>query len=171
MLEADLRPSNPLPATLAPRCTTYDSKTWHWCPLSAHIASPGPHPVLVMGRSDPKERKLTFEQSKTPSCWQSLSDTEEAPRGDRAMAPLDGTADISELRAGFKSINARFDTFTSLLNCMGEHLDCHAFQLDGAEWQITEAEDNTTMTNRLEKVEKLLKLRVAKNEDLKGALS
>ncbi|KAJ1126029.1 hypothetical protein NDU88_004442 [Pleurodeles waltl] len=72
-----------------------------------------------------------------------------------------------KLRAGFKAIDARFNTIVGHLDHMGECFDRHDTRLEHVEDQISKVEDNTAkMTKRLEVLESHLRTVAIKNEDL-----
>ncbi|KAJ1169566.1 hypothetical protein NDU88_001459 [Pleurodeles waltl] len=70
-----------------------------------------------------------------------------------------------ELCEGFRVIDTWFDTLTSHIDRMGEHLDCQNVCLDGAEERIsTLKDDSNSVKRRPEKVEAVLKYVSTNNE-------
>ncbi|KAJ1106949.1 hypothetical protein NDU88_004347 [Pleurodeles waltl] len=84
------------------------------------------------------------------------------------LMPLDGVMTImAELRDGFTSLGARFNALNSRMDQLCEQLNQQTFRLDGVDRRILEIEDdNTNIEMHLQKVERLLKLTVSKNEEL-----
>ncbi|KAJ1194032.1 hypothetical protein NDU88_003327 [Pleurodeles waltl] len=88
------------------------------------------------GRGDPKQKQLSFDTTKTPRRQHADDAADHGPTSNAACdLPLDGAAIImAELKAGFKTINSRFDSLTMQLHRMNERR--HATQLGAAECDI-----------------------------------
>ncbi|KAJ1148318.1 hypothetical protein NDU88_001155 [Pleurodeles waltl] len=81
-------------------------------------------PTITMGLRDPKQKQLTFDAAR--DAWQhsSTSGVMGPPTDTEDGGTLGDTARImAKLRAGFRAIDARFDTLTNRFDWLNEHLD------------------------------------------------
>ncbi|KAJ1080162.1 hypothetical protein NDU88_000382 [Pleurodeles waltl] len=91
-----------------------------------------PHGSLrLMGRGDPKQFMVLFEQPKPQCRLDTQSNLDDPPDIGEDPDDCDVTAAIlAELRAGFQSTSVCFDTLTGCIDHMGEHLDLQKTRID-----------------------------------------
>ncbi|KAJ1089385.1 hypothetical protein NDU88_002536 [Pleurodeles waltl] len=76
---------------------------------------------------------------------------------------------LVELKAGFRSMEERFDTITCHLDKLGEPLDRQGVEINITEERISSLEDSATAVDkRGEKLERVLKQAAVKCEDLEA---
>ena len=123
-----------------------------------------------MVRSDPKQKKLAFDRSKSaerPKASTNMAESAVDTGGTSTQVGLDTI--MAELKTGFRAIDARFDTITTRLDRMGERLDKQDARILNAEGRVSTLEDtSTTVVRRLERLETRLKTMAIKNEDLEA---
>ncbi|KAJ1145527.1 hypothetical protein NDU88_011813 [Pleurodeles waltl] len=74
-----------------------------------------------------------------------------------------------ELRADFQAIDMRLNSLNVRLVHMGGRIERHSTHICEAEQRLHTVEDKTsTLTERMERIERLLKTTMAKNEDLEA---
>lgn len=123
-----------------------------------------------MGRKDPKQRTLPFENLRTKPQKKAQTWLRGARTPDAIPDPSSHlTALLQEMRVGFKSLDSRFDSLDKRMDDMGSKLQAHDRRLDLAESRISDIEDSAPMSlKRLERIEHILKDVAIKKEDLEA---
>lgn len=124
-----------------------------------------------MGKTDPKQPKLLFENK----CQTRMGDTQEETGG--VQGPLDTALDaeedmrsiLLEMRSGLKTIDSKIDALTSSLDAVKEKVDKHETRLDVLENRLSDTHDPTAEAQtQILNMEKVLEVIRLKNEDLEA---
>ncbi|XP_078515001.1 zinc finger MYM-type protein 2 [Lissotriton helveticus] len=126
--------------------------------------------VDSMGRKDPKQKALPFEKlvEKLP---EDSADMADGGQGVDLVddPPAPSSSLLNEMRAGFRALDGRFNALDKNLESLWAKIQVHNRRFDVAEACISVIEDGTAQSpKRLERVERILKEVVIKNEDLEA---
>ncbi|KAJ1093030.1 hypothetical protein NDU88_006139 [Pleurodeles waltl] len=123
-----------------------------------------------MGKTDPRQHRLTFDKTWPTGTHDTSSDMEEPANQDHTAASSQDMGPIMvELKAGFHTMEERLNTIAGRIDKLGECLDHQRVRLDVAEERISGLEDGAvTIQKRVEMMEHTLKQAAMTFEDLEA---